>query len=143
YSPVLPIITGPAQLTFRHSFDFEPNFDGAVLEIAVGTQPFVDILQAGGSFAANGYNALLIPGSTALGGRPGWSGNSGGWVVTEVNLPSSAAPQPIQLRWRLASDSSRGGNGWFIDDVAVSQYPCAPPVTNPVILRPRFVENRY
>ena len=95
-----------------------------MLEIAVGTQPFMDILDTGGSFAANGYNATLPATSGALGGRRAWSGDSGGWLITEVHLPPRAAGQNIQLRWRLATNASNGGNGWYIDDVVVSEYPC-------------------
>ena len=144
YSPLIPIVTDRAQLSFRHSFELEPRFDGAVLEISVGTQPFTDIVQAGGSFAVNGYNTnVLAVAGNPLAGRSVWSADSGGWLVTEVNLPLQAAGQLIQLRWRLASDVSIGGPGWFIDDVAISEYQCLPPVTNPVIRRPGRYDGHY
>lgn len=143
YSPFIPIATDRAQLTFRHSFDVEPNFDGAVLEIAIGTQPFVDIMEAGGTFPANGYNAAIAAANTALAGRRAWSGDSGGWLITVVNLPPAATQQVIQLRWRLASDASIGRDGWFIDDVAIDEYQCVPPVVDPVILRPGRYENSF
>jgi len=138
YSPVFPIWTGQAQLSFRHSFDLTPAFDGAVLEIAVGRLPFMDIIQAGGSFSLNGYNATLVAGSGPLGGRAAWSGNSDGWLITEVNLPPGAAQQTVQLRWRMAG-AGAGGNGWFIDDIAVSEYLCRPklsilPATNNAVV---------
>jgi hypothetical protein len=138
YSPRISLATDRAQLTFRHSFDVERNYDGGVLEIAIGTEPFtdIDIVQGGAAFSDNGYNTTLFPGTGPLGGRAVWSGNSGGWIITEVNLPPRAAGQTVQFRWRLATDGSVGGNGWFIDDVAVNEFPCVPPVTNPIILRP-------
>ena len=47
----------PTQLTFRHSFNLEASnvstntgFDGGVLEIKIGSDPFIDIIDAGGSF---------------------------------------------------------------------------------------------
>jgi photosystem II stability/assembly factor-like uncharacterized protein len=138
YSPAIPIATDRAQLSFRHSFDAEPNFDGGVLEIAIGAQPFADILAAGGSFADNGYNATMFATSGPLGGRRAWSGDSGGWLITQVNLPPTAAGQNIQLRWRFTSDASVGRDGWFIDDLSINQYQCVPPVPNPVIVRPGF-----
>ena len=125
YSPPIPIWTDQAQLSFRHSFDLPPSFDGAVLEIAIGAQGFTDIIQAGGSFSLNGYNATLVAGIGPLGGRTAWSGNAGGWLITEVNLPATAAQQAVQFRWRMAG-AGAGGNGWFIDDVAVSEYFCRP-----------------
>src|SRR5262249_44578415 len=98
----------------------------AVLEIAVGAQPFMDIVQAGGSFTLNGYNTTLAAGIGPLGGRAAWSRDSGGWLITEARLPPSASHQNIQLRWRFASVGGLGGNGWFVDDVAVSEYLCRP-----------------
>jgi len=139
YSPRISIMTAQAQLSFRHSFDLQRSFDGGVLEIAIGAQPFTDILQAGGLFVANGYNLTLAAGTgEPLAGRAAWSGDSGGWLITKAVLPPGAAQQSVQLRWRLGTDASTAGNGWYIDDVAVSEYPCAPPVTNPVMLRPGF-----
>jgi hypothetical protein len=38
---------------------------------------------------------------------------------------------------------SIGGPGWFIDDVAISEYQCLPPVTNPVIRRPGRYDGHY
>ena len=43
-----------------------------------------------------------------------WTGTSGGFIQTVVNLPPAAAEQNIQLRWSLATDSGNadGGTGW-------------------------------
>ena len=46
--------------------------------------------QAGGSFVEGGYNATLAD-NNPLGPRPGWSGNSGGWLSVLVNPSSTAA----------------------------------------------------
>src|ERR1041385_1194143 len=55
-----------------------------------------------------------------------WSGDSGGFITTIVDLPAAAQGQPIQLRWRCGSDKSRSSPGWFIDSVVVSSYICCP-----------------
>ena len=116
YSPLLSIKTDSAELSFRHSFDFEEGNDGGVLEIAIGSGPFLDIERALGSFADNGYNATLGRGSPFAGQRA-WSGDSRGYLVSLVRLPASAAGQTIQLRWRGVTDDSVGADGWFIDAV--------------------------
>src|SRR4029078_3809693 len=61
-----------------------------------------------------------------LAGRQAWSGNSGGFISTVVDLPASAIGQNIQSRWRCATDNSTGDNGWCVDTVAVSnrKYNC-------------------
>jgi hypothetical protein len=87
-------------------------FDGMVLEIKIGTDPFIDIITAGGSFVQGGYNSVLEFIDNPLGqGRRVWSGLSAGtfnspqFITSQVNLPLSAANQQIQLRWILGCDS--------------------------------------
>jgi hypothetical protein len=131
-SPAIPVPTTPAPmvLTFRHSYSLEAGvttgFDGGVLELKVGAGAFQDILAAGGTFAAAGYNRTLSTSySNPLGGRQAWSGSSGGYVTTTVNLPPSASGQTVQLRWRLGSDSSVGSTGWYVDSITLAAgYTC-------------------
>ncbi len=126
YSPVIPILTDAAELSFRQSFNLASNLDGGVFEISINGQPFTDIVTAGGSFTQNGYNATLPVGAGPLSGHPAWSQNSGGWLITDVTLPPQAFKQSVQFRWRLGAFSPTGGNGWFIDDVSVNEYVCLP-----------------
>ena len=130
-SPPISIVSSNAQLQFRNSFNTEtdPNvdsraFDGGVLEIQVGTNPFADILDAGGSFATGGYVrtiSTLTNDDSPFSGRQVWGGNSGGFITTIVNLPASAAGQTIQLKWRFGLDTGNfyGGSGWYIDSVTI------------------------
>jgi hypothetical protein len=128
-------------LTFRHNYNTESTFDGGVLEIKIGAGPFQDILTAGGSFAANGYvSALSTSFSNPLAGRQAWTGNSGAFVTTIVNLPAAAATQPFQLKWRCGSDSSIPKPGWYVDSVSVSSVACcAGPA---ILLKPRLAADR-
>jgi len=135
-SPPFPVATSLAQLYFREAYSVSNLYDGCVLEIAVGSLPFTDILRAGGSFAQNGYNATLND-FNPLGLRRGWSGDSGGWIPVLVNLPSSAAGQTVQVRWNFATSRGLTNGGWFIDPVLVTEPICLPPVSDPVILNPR------
>jgi subtilisin family serine protease len=130
-------------LTFRHNFNLEasdtnPNlgFDGGVLELSSdGGNTFQDILAAGGSFLLGGYNRTIATDrGSPIAGRRAWSGNSSGFITTVVNVP------PIQtfgkLRWRMASDSQGGNEGWRVDTENVSYCqgagtPCASPTFTP------------
>ena len=109
-----------------------------MLEINVGGGGWVDIIYAGGSFASGGYNHNAINpnyGNPLLPSHPNWSGNSGGFITTIVNLPDSSAGQSVQFRWRMGSDNVVSRNGWRIDDVAIVQHVCcvsAPAVTSAV-----------
>jgi hypothetical protein len=106
------------RLTFRHNFNLQSGFDGGVLEIKTFGGQFVDILAAGGSFQAGGYNTTIATGTgSPIAGRQAWSGNSSGFITTTVNLP----PELLNavLRWRMASDSSGSSEGWRVDTINV------------------------
>jgi hypothetical protein len=126
-----------AQLAFRHNFNLEasptePNvgFDGGVLELSTdGGNTFRDILAVGGSFVMGGYNRTISTDrGSPIAGRQAWSGNSGGFITTVVNLP--AVQSVARLRWRMASDNSGSGEGWRIDTVTITWcqdgMPCTP-----------------
>jgi hypothetical protein len=119
------------QLTFQHNFnleasDIDPNlgFDGGVLELSTdGGNTFQDILASGGSFVAGGYNRTIATDrGSPIAGRQAWSGNSGGFITTVVNLPF-VSPGFI-LRWRMASDTSGSNEGWRVDTINIAG--CAP-----------------
>ena len=131
-SPPIPVSATAAQLTFRHNYSLENGYDGAVLEIKIGSADFTDILAAGGSFVAGGYTATLSSSSgDPLGGRQAWSGNSGGFITTIVNLPATVVGQVVQFKWRCGSDVSVSGSGWYLDNISLSGHGCcgllAPP----------------
>jgi hypothetical protein len=113
------------QLTFRQNFNFDADvdpsvgFDGAVLEVSFDQgNTFQDILAAGGAFVVGGYNRTIATDrGSPIAGRQAWSGNSGGFVTTTINLPQTLIPQI--LRWRMASDTTGSNDGWRVDNVFV------------------------
>jgi hypothetical protein len=124
----------PARLIFRNSFDLEPGDgpgianDGGVLEIKIGANAFMDIIAAGGSFGSGGYTGTITNiWGNPLSGREAWSGNSGGYITTSVNLPAAAAGQTIQLRWRCGTDNGNDLGpyaGWRIDTLRIETAEC-------------------
>lgn len=140
---------GGVQLRFRHNFNLEasevdPNvgFDGGVLEVSSdGGNTFQDILAVGGSFVMGGYNRTIATDRhSPIAGRQAWSGNSGGFITTVVNVPAFQGIS-TKFRWRMASDNSGSGEGWRVDTVSISWcfhgQPCTPiprptPVARPV-----------
>ncbi len=133
--PAVFITAAAAQVSFRHKYLTEAGWDGGVLEISIGNGSFIDITDAGGTFLQNGYNGSLgVSPPNPLGGRNAWTGDSGagdsgGYILTTVRLPPSAAGQLVQLRWRFGADSNGApaDGGWNIDSVQVTgTYTCAP-----------------
>jgi hypothetical protein len=133
-----------AQLTFRQNFnleasDVDPNvgFDGGVLEVSFdGGNTFQDILAAGGTFVAGGYNRTISSDrGSPIAGRQAWSGNSQGFITTVVSLP--IIPTGGRLRWRMASDNSGSSEGWRVDTVNIVWCEPVPCPTSTPRSRPR------
>ena len=126
-SPAISVTDPTAQVLFKNFYNTESTFDGAVLEISIGGGAYQDIIAAGGTFVAGGYNSTISSGfDSPIGGREAWSGNAGGFIDTIVNLPASANGQSINLRWRMATDSSVASTGIWIDDARVlGGYVCS------------------
>jgi hypothetical protein len=136
-SPQITLPSGLCQLSFANHYNLEADtppvgYDGGVLEIKIGSGAFMDILSVGGSFAQSGYNRTISSGfGNPLAGRQAWSGNSGGFVTTLVDLPPAAAGQTIQLRWRCSSDNNNASAGWHIDSVSITTRNCCDPLAPP------------
>ena len=137
YSRLFQIVSASAQITFRRNHDLELNYDGMVLEISIGGMPFTDILLAGGSFVVGGYNAAISNCcGNPLSNRSAWTGSSGGWVTTTINLPVSANNKSVVLRWRRGTDNSVTGTGAYIDGLSITGAVCFTPCANTIILSP-------
>jgi hypothetical protein len=153
YSPSILLAAGINQLSFLNDYNLKDSYDGGVLQIATGGGAFADIVTAGGSFVTNGYNGTLTDAGDSgsdnnpLTGLSAWTGTSGGFVQTIVNLPTNASGTNIQLRWVCGTDSGNSDldtstpSGWWIDDISISQpsftcSDCSSNVTVPTILFP-------
>ncbi|MGE5276847.1 MAG: carboxypeptidase regulatory-like domain-containing protein, partial [Acidobacteriota bacterium] len=125
-SPAFLVQTAGARVTFRHRFDLDEGFDGGVLEVSspnINGGAFTDVTNAtvGGSFLEGGYSTTLATGfGNPIGGRSAWTGTTFAEITTVVDLGSNVAGHTIQLRWRMATDSSFGGGGWWIDSISVA-----------------------
>src|ERR1019366_1151862 len=100
-SPLFHIYSSSAQMSFYQDELLSWGYSGGVLEISTNGGPYQDILDAGGSFVANGYNGVIYPGYGSPFGdtnRAAWTGYNG-YFYTIVNLPASAAGQGVRVRW--------------------------------------------
>lgn len=129
-SPAIPLAAGQIQLTFRNNYNLESGvggigYDGGVLEIKIGSGPFTDIIAAGGTFVSGGYSSVIDSTfSSPIAGRAAWSGSSGNYLTTTVNLPVLTTNSSIQLRWRCGTDNGNTATGWRIDTISLSNRVC-------------------
>ena len=113
-----------ATLTFWHTYQFEANWDGGVIEISTdGGTNFTDL---GADILAGGYDGLIFFTQSAITGREAWTvGVIGPLTPVEVSLDRYTGAEVI-VRFRLASDLNTPGVGWYVDDVAVDLITCTP-----------------
>ena len=147
-APPISVTSSTATVTFRNSYNTENGWDGGVLEISIAGGDYQDFLNAGGTFAQNGYNGNLGGGrNNPIASRPGWTGNSNGYLTTIAQLPAAANGKIVGLRWRFGADDNTAGTGtdpgWRIDGITlagagfVSSFNCA--VTPPVSISGRVL----
>jgi hypothetical protein len=129
-TPGIAITSASAQLSFRNNFSLQDGFDGGVLEVSspnIAGGAFIDITDpaVGGSFVAGGYTDRINSGQgSPIADRMAWSGNSGGYISTVVNLGPNVQGQTIKLRFRLATDQAGAAGGWRIDTISISGGEC-------------------
>jgi hypothetical protein len=126
-TPAIPI-GATSTMTFWHKYGLESNWDGGVIEITTdGGSSWADL---GPYIITGGYTNTLNTSGNPIGGRQAWSGTLASWTQVSVNL-SAFGPNTIQVRFRIACDTSLGGTGWWVDDLLVDsqsivcqQTPC-------------------
>src|SRR5476651_2916023 len=93
------------------------DLDGYVLEISspnISGGAFLDITDShvGGSFVSGGYTGVIdSSANNPLAGRLAWSGDSGGYINTVINLGPNLAGQTITLRFRMGTDEAVSAKG--------------------------------
>lgn len=103
--------------SFWHSYNTEATWDGGVVEIS--TDFGANWEDLGGTFIQNGYTGNLeVNPDSPISGRPAFHGNSGGYIQTIADLTTYSG-QSVMIRFRLGCDGAVGGEGWYVDNVAV------------------------
>lgn len=113
-------------LQFFHTYNLEAEsnstgYDGGVIEISVNGGAFSDVGAA--NFTKNGYNKTISPSfGSPIAGKPAFSGNSGSYIESIVDLSSLISPgDNFRIRFRQANDdgNSTTVTGWSVDDVRI------------------------
>ena len=107
-SPNITVNSAAAQIRWRNNFNTEHDpppaevfWDGYVLEVSINGGAFVDVTDpsVGGTFVSGPYTGEIDgTANNPLAGRMAWSGNSGGYIDTVINLGASLNGQTIKLR---------------------------------------------
>jgi extracellular elastinolytic metalloproteinase len=110
-------LTRVSTLSFYHNYNTESGFDGGVVEIS--TDNGISWIDLGPYIKVNGYNSRIASDAgTVLDGRSAFSGISGGFVQTIINLAEFAG-STAKFRFRFVSDNGTAITGWFVDNINV------------------------
>ena len=118
---------GQVYLRFAHAFEFQREaggrWDGGVLEYTTDDT----WLDAGPLIVNNGYTGELsgVGSDNPLRGRQAFVEASRGYITTRLDL-SSLAGESVRFRFRIATNSSVGSTGWYVDDMRMYACPQAP-----------------
>jgi hypothetical protein len=126
---VIPANAGQVRLSFFHIFNFEPGYDGGVLEISVDDGDYQD---AGSLILVGGYDGKVTQSSNnPLGNRFAWTARGRPGVFSQVVVDlSDFTGKRVRLRFAAGFDDSTGiadgYTGWYIDDIQVTavMYSC-------------------
>lgn len=106
-------LTNNSILSFWHNYNTESGWDGGWIEISTNNGITYTDLRT--YIIQNGYQNTLYYDDAF---RLGFSGNSGGFIKTMVNL-SSFAGKSAKFRFVFSSDEAVGAEGWYVDDITL------------------------
>ena len=134
FSPPMTIGTSGSTLSFRHYYDLQNRVDGAVLEASLDGGTWFDLLNSAATVVSGAYNNSIRGNvNTSLRRDEVWTGTTGGFITTEIDLPSTWTGQQVEFRWRVVHDSATAGEGWYLDTVSyISETPICDPF-NPFV----------
>jgi hypothetical protein len=132
------ITSAGAVMSFRNYFNTEHDlppaevfWDGYVLEISspnISGGAFLDITDShvGGSFVSGGYTGVIdSSANNPLAGRMAWSGDSGGYIDTVINLGPNLSGQTVTFRFRMGTDEAvAAAPGVRIDTFSITNASC-------------------
>jgi Zn-dependent metalloprotease len=125
---VLPVLGKSPRLSFDHYVATEAGFDGGNVKYSVNGGDFAVIPASAYLFNAPRALETAAAGNTnPLAGEAGFTGTdggkvTGGWGQSQVNLAAvGAGPgDRIQLRFDVGRDGCGGIDGWYVDNVTIS-----------------------
>ncbi|MGA0845691.1 MAG: S8 family serine peptidase [Luteolibacter sp.] len=129
-SPGIPIPPSANNLQFKfwHAFQLESARDAGRLEFSIDQNTWFSAgaINSGTAFASNGYNSVINTrgkpsDQNEFGGEAAWSGDSGGFVESVVNLTDTAkfAGNTLWVRWCLSTNNSKASPGWIVDSISL------------------------
>lgn len=111
-------------IDFRHKFNTDTLLDGGYIETSYDGLTWYNIIQDPTVMVYNSENMYNVT-DTLKGGIPGFSGSSGDWIYTRIQLiywfPVKWPNETLSVRFHFISDDiETAKDGWMIDNLDAS-----------------------
>ena len=120
----IPINGNNPVLRFYHRYDTRNGVDAGIIEVTTDDDPLDGVWErVDEKFIRNGYPIPVAYGTFIIPNISGYSGNSGDWVGSYLDL-SDYAGEDVFIRFNFAIDGDvapdgQSHTGWFVDDIEV------------------------
>jgi autotransporter-associated beta strand protein len=128
-SIAIPADATVCRISFHHHYDLQSRQDGGRMQLSLdGGSTWHDVgsTQVASNFLSNAYNDTIKntgnPNTYSdYDGLQAWTGSSGGYLQTLVELtnPAQYQGQNLRLRWTIATNGSTASTHWRVDTVNV------------------------
>jgi hypothetical protein len=114
-------------LSFWHVYRLEDQssdtwYDGAMVQVSAdGGETWNEVDPSEGYTGVIEGNFSECDDSSEFYGEEGWSGSIGDWEEVTVDLDEDLLTADFRVRFWFASDRGATEEGWFVDDVELSQ----------------------
>ena len=120
-TPTLQLQAGTSVLTFKARYNLEANWDGVVMEVSTNGGAFTPVAPDSGypsNFSQTGSPPINGCGYAASQGA--FSGNTSSAFQTFTHTFGGASPRNVQVRWRFSSDPGSEEEGFYLDDLQIT-----------------------
>ncbi|NEQ95519.1 MAG: DUF4347 domain-containing protein, partial [Cyanothece sp. SIO2G6] len=134
FSPTIQIPDTYSVLSFTHSYEWEPGFDGVALFASTDDVNFTEITELGGVFLSGAYDDTVDTGGI-LDGLEAWTGGDFSEETVVIVLPDNLLGEGVQFDWYVETDGFGAINpdfdagSYFLDNVSVLTAPTVTSIT--------------
>src|SRR6185436_4627350 len=127
----IPAGARTSRLSFWHRRDFEAGFDGGLVTVSLNGTDY-SVVPASAIVSGTTYNGVVAPDCAPAGsaGDPIFTGTATSFTQTVIDLDAACnvvtggaagcGGQAVRIGFATVTDCGSTGDGWFLDDVAVT-----------------------
>ena len=108
-------------LTYKARYNLETNWDGVVMEVSTNGGAFTPLAPDAGY--PSSFSQTQTPPINACGyptTQGAFSGDTSNAFQTFTHTLSGASPRNVQVRWRFSSDPGSEEEGFYLDDLQIT-----------------------